>query len=196
MTHRAEHSEARERVLAAAERLFSTKGYAAVTLRDIAAAIGIRQASLYHHVPGGKEELFIEVTERTLARHHAGLDAAIRSAPEQIRDQLRAAAAWLLAQPPMDLLRMMHSDMPAIAEAHAQRLGMLAYDSLIQPLEAAIAAACARGEIVHQTPGLVAGGLLGMLQSLHAIPDYALDGPREALAYALIDVLLQGLCPR
>jgi AcrR family transcriptional regulator len=40
-----DESEARERVLAAAERLFAERGYAAVTLRDIAAAVGIRHAS-------------------------------------------------------------------------------------------------------------------------------------------------------
>ncbi|MBZ0309485.1 MAG: TetR/AcrR family transcriptional regulator, partial [Anaerolineae bacterium] len=52
-----------------AEHLFAERGYTAVTLRDIAEAVGLRHASLYHHVPGGKEALFIEVTERTMKRH-------------------------------------------------------------------------------------------------------------------------------
>ncbi len=39
----------RERVLDRAAELFWTKGYAATTTREIAASLGIRQASLYHH---------------------------------------------------------------------------------------------------------------------------------------------------
>jgi AcrR family transcriptional regulator len=39
----------RERVLDRAAELFWTKGYASTTTREIAASLGIRQASLYHH---------------------------------------------------------------------------------------------------------------------------------------------------
>jgi len=114
-------SEARERVLQQAERLFSERGYAAVTLRDIAVGLGIRQASLYYHAPGGKEALYVEVTERNLRRHHQGLERALRQAGG-MRVQLRAAAHWLLSQPPMNLSRMLRSDLPAIAQAHADHL--------------------------------------------------------------------------
>ncbi len=128
---------ARERVLQAAERLFTERGYAAVTLRDIAEALGIRQASLYYHAPGGKEELFVQVTERGLERHRAGLETAISQAGEELREQLRAAARWLLSQPAMNFARMLRSDMPAIRESEANRLRLIAYQSLIAPLEAA-----------------------------------------------------------
>ena len=50
-----EVSDAKARVLEAAETLFHTRGYKAITLRDIASAVGLNHASLYHHVPGGKE---------------------------------------------------------------------------------------------------------------------------------------------
>ena len=50
-------SEARERVLLVAERLFRERGYQAVTLRDIAQEVGIRHTSLYHHFPRGRNRL-------------------------------------------------------------------------------------------------------------------------------------------
>ncbi|GHO47851.1 helix-turn-helix domain-containing protein [Ktedonospora formicarum] len=59
-------SEAHERVLNTAERLFGERGYQVVTLRDIAHEIGIRHTSLYHHFPRGKEELFVEATTRRM----------------------------------------------------------------------------------------------------------------------------------
>jgi AcrR family transcriptional regulator len=193
------NTEARERVLDAAERLFAQRGYSAVTLRDIAADVGIRHTSLYHHAPGGKEELFIEVTERHLRRHHDGLTQAIIHAEPNVRAQLCAAADWLLSQPPMDLIRMNNSDMPAINAAHADRLSWLAYESMLAPLEDALEHAQQHGEIKHHNLGLIAGGFLGMIQSLYAVPQSALDEhalSRQALAYDLIDVILNGLRTR
>jgi len=196
MTEKASKTDARERVLKAAEQLFAQKGYAAVTLRDIATAVGIRHASLYHHVPGGKEALFVEVTERTLARHRAGLEHATATAAPDVRSQLCAVADWLLSQPPMDLVRMTHSDMPSIDPAHAARLSQAAFEALLRPVEFVLRRAAQNGEIDHAEPGLIAGGLVGMIESLHAIPDEVVQESRAAMAHVLIDAFLTGLRPR
>ena len=66
-------SQPKERLLDVAERLFSSKGFAAVTLRDIAQALSLSHASLYYHFPGGKEELFIQVMKRNILRHGEAL---------------------------------------------------------------------------------------------------------------------------
>lgn len=142
-----DNSASRERLLAAAEKLFSQKGYHSVTLRDVAAAIDIRQASLYHHAPGGKEELFIEVMERIFERHKNGLNESMTNAEKDLRSQLRAVSRWLLTQAPMDLVRMTYSDMPAIKPEEAARLSELAYESMIMPVIAVLGAAHAAGEI-------------------------------------------------
>ena len=47
-----------QRVLDVAERLFMDRGYSAITLRDIADELGMKQASLYYHFPGGKGATF------------------------------------------------------------------------------------------------------------------------------------------
>ncbi len=196
MSQFSSNTDARERVLNVAERLFAQKGYSAVTLRDIAAEIGIRHASLYHHVPGGKEELFVEVTERTLRHHRQGLERAITHAEVNIQAQLYAIADWLLTQPPVDLVRMIHSDMPAIAPAEANRLSAMAFESMILPIEAVLQGAKERGEVTHHDLGLIAGGLLGMLESMFSVPENALVQNRQAMAHGLIDVILNGLRPR
>ncbi len=187
------HSDACERVFAAAERLFAQHGYTAVTLRDIAADVGIRHASLYHHVPGGKEQLFIVVTERTLARHRQRLTHIIAETRPDIRAQLHAIADWLLSQPPMDLVRMIHSDMPAIDPVHAERLGRMAYEAMIVPIIQALQQAQQRGEIDHHNLGLIGGGILGIIESLHAVPIYAITQSRQQMAYELIDALIDGI---
>ena len=54
-----------ERVLDRAAELFWTKGYAVTTTREIAASLGIRQASLYHHV-ASKENLLCQLCVTSL----------------------------------------------------------------------------------------------------------------------------------
>ncbi len=196
MNHPLGDSDARGRVLDAAERLFAEKGYASVTLRDIAAEVGIRHTSLYHHVPGGKEELFVEVTERHLIRHRDGLARAIEGAAPGVRARLHAAADWLLSQPPMDLVRMAYSDLPRIDPGQAGRLSMLAYTSLLLPIAESLRQAQQAGEIDHHDLGMVAGGLLGMVESMYAVPDNEVKSSRQAMAHDLIDLLLRGLFPR
>lgn len=195
MSQSISNTEARERVLDAAERLFASKGYASVTLRDIAAEVGIKHTSLYHHVPGGKEELFIEVTERGLDHHRAGLIRAINEAEPDVQARLRAVATWLLSHSPIDLVRMTYSDMPAIAPAQAERLSELTFGALILPVVHMLEQAQQRGEIEHHDLGLIAGGFIGMIESLHAVPEYVLEGgvTRLTMAYDLIEVLLNGL---
>ncbi len=57
----------REKILAAAEKLFSRKGYAGVSMSEIAAKGKVTQ-SLIHHYFGSKEGLFLEVMRRHLVR--------------------------------------------------------------------------------------------------------------------------------
>lgn len=190
------HNEARERVLVAAEQLFGEKGYGPITLREIGLRAGIHHSSVYHHVPGGKEELFIEVMERIFARHHAGLTAALQAAGPHIRPQLYALADWLLGQPPLDLVRMEYVDMPAISPHLAARLSEAAYMALQMPLAAALTAAQARGEIAHDDFVLASGGMIGMIESLFAVSEQTAGKPRQVIAHRLLDMMLDGLRPR
>lgn len=56
----------REGVLDAAAALFVEHGYAATTLRQIAAAAGIKAGSIYHHF-ASKEDLFVRILDRGIA---------------------------------------------------------------------------------------------------------------------------------
>jgi AcrR family transcriptional regulator len=56
-----------ERIFDRAAELFWKKGFAATTTREIAASLGIRQASLYHHV-ASKENLLCQLCMTSLER--------------------------------------------------------------------------------------------------------------------------------
>jgi len=189
-------SEARERVLQTAEALFHQRGYQAVTMRDLAEALEMRQASLYYHAPQGKEQLFVEVTERGLARHQQGLEQAIWQAGPDLQAQLEAVANWFVAQPPLKLFSMVEADMPALSEDNAHRLMQLSEEALFHPLINAFAEAQTRGEIRAIRPERLAGLFLTMIEGILYTGRAYKSGPTpQELAYEMIDILLNGLRP-
>lgn len=169
------------------------RGYAAVTLRDIAGAVGIKHTSLYHHVPGGKEELFVEVVERSLARHRRGLRESVEAAAPNLRSRLHAVADWFLGQGPMDLVRMTQSDIPSLSDAASERLVMQMYESILLPVEAILRDAYRDGETENDNFGLVSGGLVGMIQSLFSVPDSKVSMSRREMGQRLVDAFLDGI---
>jgi TetR/AcrR family transcriptional regulator, cholesterol catabolism regulator len=185
-------SEARERVMRAAETLFAERGYTAVTVKDIAASAGIHHASLYHHAPKGKEQLYVEVTARLLNRHAEGMRSAI-AAGGDLRGQFRAIAAWLISQPPMDLVRMVHSDAPALSPGTAEQLYDMAFESLLMPIFECLYQAGARGEVADHDTGNIGGALFSALEGLHTLPAQYRVRPLQQMADEIIEMFLRGL---
>ena len=71
-----ERTTGRRRVLDAAAELFVRQGYAGTTLRQIAAAAGIKAGSVYHHF-ASKEELFVAVLHDGIAVMVYAFDATV-----------------------------------------------------------------------------------------------------------------------
>jgi AcrR family transcriptional regulator len=55
----------RNEILEAAAQIFSQKGYHATSMQDIAEAVRLQKASLYHHV-ASKQELLVDLLDRAL----------------------------------------------------------------------------------------------------------------------------------
>jgi TetR/AcrR family transcriptional regulator, cholesterol catabolism regulator len=188
-----EVSDAKQRVLDVAEELFMQRGYAAITLRDIAEALDLRQASLYYHFPGGKEQLFMAVVTRALERHQAGMTAAIDQAEPHLPAQLRAVAAWFASQPPMHLMSLMHNDLPALSQEQATHLEQITYQALFTPLRTIFQAAQARGEIRPVHPDFLTGCVLALLEGLNSAEQRRNAPPRTVMVDEIIHILLDGL---
>lgn len=190
-------SDSRQRLLDTAQALFHERGYRAVTMQDIAQELGIRQASLYYHVPNGKEQLFVEVATRDFEQHRRGLETALGAAATELEAQLKAAAQWFSSQPSMNLLGMMHADMPALSGGNHQQLNDLASRCLFQPLSTVFAGAAARGEIRPMQPDLLAGAFLALMDGISYSSEHQPGTPpRQVMAEAVITMLLDGLRPR
>ena len=104
-------------ILYEAMRLFSEQGFRATTVRDIAAAVGIKDASLYSHYPS-KQAIFDSIIERALESMGEGFrsrgalflttdDASgYGSIPfDQLREKVLATFEFLFCNPYMVRLR-------------------------------------------------------------------------------------------
>ena len=97
VTGRAERAEleggARRLILDHAARLLRSNGYHQTSLREIAEAVGIRKASLYHHFRS-KEEIVEAVVNDGVRFVHEAVSAALAAAgPAEPRRRLEAAIA-------------------------------------------------------------------------------------------------------
>jgi len=55
----------RQKILEAAAQIFSQKGYHATSMNDIACAVNLQKASLYHHV-SSKQEILVSILDEAL----------------------------------------------------------------------------------------------------------------------------------
>lgn len=81
----------KERILLVAAEQFAEHGYRGASMRDIAAAAGMRAASLYSHY-AGKEAMLLEIGRRYFAAMLPALQQAAASSSAPI-DRLRALIA-------------------------------------------------------------------------------------------------------
>jgi TetR/AcrR family transcriptional repressor of nem operon len=76
-------SNSREQILAAATRVAGAHGYGGLNFRDIAAEVGIKAASVYHHFPS-KADLGAEVAKRYWEQFSAMLAARLAASGDPI----------------------------------------------------------------------------------------------------------------
>lgn len=119
-----------DRILEAALRLFSERGYQAVTVRELAAEVGLTSAALYHHFPSKEACLealvfpYIERLEAVLADH----PRVLAPSREDLRGLLADYLQGLLHTP--DVTRLADRD-PAVA-SHAELRSRL--DAIVEDL--------------------------------------------------------------
>ena len=82
-----------EAIIHAVNRLLAEKGFEAMTVDEVAAAVGIAKASLYKHFPS-KEDLAAAAMVRVMRRAQDFFSALPDTASPQ--DNLRAAARWTM----------------------------------------------------------------------------------------------------
>lgn len=186
-------SDARERVLDVAEKLFMDHGYADVSMRDIARVLGVQQAALYYHA-SNKEELFVAVLERNMQRQHTGLQKAIASAPHDLSSQLTAVARWLVEHMPIDMIRILRSDSAHISPTYASQVLHQVSEAMMQPIIDILQSEQNRAHVRPINPYLLSGMMIGVMNWVAYFDQQAeLEMTTDEIIEDVIKVLMHGL---
>ncbi len=188
-------NETHRKILDVADKLFATKGFKAVTLREITNALGLKHTALFYYAKS-KELLYMQVMERNFKRHEQKMEEAILHAGDDLKEQMQVVAEWLLSQPPLNLGQLMQSDFTHLKPEHASRLAVLAFDSLRMPLTKTFQRANDIGIITVEDPGLAAISFVSLIETVHATQPAFDAEQRQSIVNSIIDMLLNGLYSR
>jgi TetR/AcrR family transcriptional repressor of nem operon len=173
--------DTRARLLAEAEVLLRTKGYAGFSYADLADRIAIRKASIHHHFPT-KEALLTTLVDEYLAKFVATL-ADITATYADPRDRLRAYARLFFdgiergLLPLCGALAAERAALPDAMRTVIQHFFQLHLDWLVEQIEAGKAA----GVFAPQADALETSHLvLGALEGGSFVA-WALDDTRTML---------------
>lgn len=121
-------ADTRDRIIAAARRLFEQPGYSAVTHADIAAEAGIGRTTFYDYFTS-KEDVLVELVEAELPVTSAEMVASLpEDEPAAVRfAELACKMVEFVATDPLGLL--LHTDVPRL-DAGLQRRIAAAHEDL------------------------------------------------------------------
>ncbi len=191
---RTHESSARDQLLDVAERHFAARGFAGVTIKDIAQDLGIRQPSIYYHVPGGKEDLYREVMIRHMERHREGVEAALAAASDSLESQLIGVGLWMLSRPPLDNAQMVKRDFPELSPEVVKQMETCFERCVFAPMERVFLRANESGLLRHADARVLARMFFALMQSLGASRQYwQRHTDAEHVVGSSIDIFLHGI---
>ncbi len=194
MSHTADSKQKLREICAVAARVFYEKGYDGASMQDIAEAVGLTKAGLYHHV-GSKDRLLFEIM-------NYGMDILDETVLQEVksiadpRDKLRKTIAGHI-----DLIvRARDQEITVILHENRSLKGALRkkinarkrqYIDYLENLIAEVQAASGPGPRV--APRIAAFALLGMVNWLYQWFDP--EGPikQKELAESYVDFFFRGL---
>jgi AcrR family transcriptional regulator len=184
--------ERRAQILLAAADLFGRKGYAAVSLDQIAAEVGVTKAALYHHFRG-KDALFTATMCQLLEEISESI-GRIAASPAPLADRLRQLARGAVLYIPRDsdadaLMRDVQHHLTADQQLAITR----AHGRIVAAYEEMMRVAVERGELRAHDPRLLAHALRQLLDGFSGQrgADAAFQG-RAEVAEAVVDLFLHG----
>ena len=188
-------STTRERILHTAVELFSEKGSASTSIREICQRVGIGPPAIYYHF-GNKDGLFEAVVEEALdaTDFQTQLAEAVRAA-ERPQDKLRAYIETYLGRYPSPLLDIglfVHGSMHLHKKSKQKNLQ--AYIGFYELAKEVIASGVSAGEYREVDVDAVARCILGMLDSFVSGRAYlGLEYDTGETSAVLVDLLTRGL---
>lgn len=182
----------RDDVLDAAAQVFRQKGYHGASMSDIAAALEVQKASLYHHV-SSKQEILLALLDRALAmltEHISAISIQDLSSDQKLRSMIRAYLSGLAENADLtSVLLFEHRSLDKKSHVrhvpHRDKFEGLWRDVLNEGVKQSV--------FDLKDPGLAVRAIMGTLN--WTLTWYHPDGPKsiEQIADEYSDFILKGL---
>jgi len=186
-------SDGRKRVLREAHALFLERGFAEVSMQQIADAAGLTKASLYYHFRD-KEELFAQVVchqgEQMIARIRAEL-----AGTESFQEQLKRVILLALSAKRSDMARLMTDFQRHVSDERKRQMrsesGGVNRVTMLRPY---FERAKAAGELRDVDIEIAILVFFAMIEARIKTPEIKSEEERnEDLAESLVDIFLRGV---
>jgi AcrR family transcriptional regulator len=185
----------RKQILDAAAQIFSQKGYHAASMQDIARAVNLQKASLYHHV-SSKQEILLELLDQALdllIERLMGVMGEQVSVDEKLRNSMRTYLQTLADNRELAAVLIIEyrSLEPKLRTQHITRR-----DRFEHMWRVLIQTGVEEGLFDYPNPALAARALLGTMNWM--ITWYSPEGSLSAVEIAdqFADLFLDGLMVR
>lgn len=182
----------RSDIIQAAAQIFRQKGYHGTSMQDIADAVHLQKASLYHHITG-KQEILVDILDRALDLLIKDIEAVAKSdikPEEKVRQAMQAYVGRLtedidLAAVLLQEHRSLEDDLRAAHIARRDRLESIWREILQEGIKS--------GDFRHTDEVITTFAILGVLNWM--ITWYQPSGRLTAqeIANQFGDIFLRGL---
>ncbi len=144
-------TDTRSEIMDAFAGQLAAGGYTGISLVGVARSVGIRKPSIYHHFPGGKEELYKEVALRFTARLSTRIETALAATGgfERQLGELVAAVADQDARS-ISFEQRVYDTLELVSEESRSAVSGQYVSAVLDPVVDVFARAVGRGEIAGE----------------------------------------------
>ena len=187
-----ERAGGRDRILQVARAAFVDRGYADVSMQEIATAAGLTKPAIYYHFTD-KQDLFEAVVLAEMVRLHHGVAEQLAPGPP-LRAQLERVAAFALGADRGDLSRLI-ADANRYCGRDRLRILKAQIETPFGLLRAAFVAAQERGEIGDSDIDRVLTLYLNMIEGQLKGSGFGvvIDASPEERARSITNLLMDGI---
>ena len=181
----------KQEIVLTAAKLFKEKGYSAVTMRDLAAEMGIKAASLYNHI-SSKQDILKEIIISLAETFTAGMET-IRSSRESAIEKLKKIIALHVTITSNNTFGMasLNNDWMHLEEQLDYYLELrLKYEDNFRDI---IKEGILSGDIINENPDVMVFSMLSTLRSLYLWISKEEDLNPDELAQSLSNLLINGI---
>jgi AcrR family transcriptional regulator len=186
----------RELILRQAERLFMQRGYAAVSVGDVAEAVGVTKPTLYYHF-GDKEGLYAAMLVALLTRVGAHVRrVTLLEAP--LRERLEALALGYFRHADATMEPMLRDTEQLVGPERAASVWAAYEQEMLAPLMALMRAGMETDEIRSGDERTLARAFCSLLDAFSTPGGHAMasEASHEEVACAVTSLFLDGAAPR